>query len=100
MTCGKCTDIVKDNTTGKENVKATISYTPDGGSNSDNRDISVTIKFDDNGVPIYSYKYEIYKKVGNGYEVVDGITNYKKYKSKEVKVKLDSQGEYYIKTYA
>ena len=100
ISCGKCTDIIKDNTTGKENVKASISYTPDGGSNTSSHDITVKINFADNGVPIYSYKYEIYRKTSSGDEIVGGITNYKKYKSKEVDVKLDSQGTYYIKTYA
>ncbi len=99
LDCQKCNNKVKDNFVNSK-VKPEISYSPNSGKNENNKDITVKINFADNGVPIYSYKYEIYKKTDSGDILVDGITNYKKYKAAEVTAKLDKIGTYYIKTTA
>lgn len=62
LSCGVCTDKSKDNLTRKENIKPDVEYTPDGGENNLDKDINIKINLIDNGVPIYNYKYEIYKR--------------------------------------
>ncbi len=99
LSCGVCTDKSKDNLTRKENIKPDVEYTPDGGENNLDKDINIKINLIDNGVPIYNYKYEIYKRESNTEEVIGGVTNYKKYKGNSINLKLNTKGTYFIKTY-
>lgn len=95
-----CNNYLKGNLYQKTDVKAFILFTPNGGSNYDNKDINVNITFDDKGVKVLSYKYEIYKVTDKGNILVGGITNYKDYKDKDINVKLNMMGTYFIKAYA
>lgn len=99
LSCGVCTDKSKDNLTRKENIKPDVEYTPDGGENNLDKDINIKINLIDNGVPIYNYKYEIYKRESNTEEVIGGVTNYEKYKGNSINIKLNTKGIYFIKTY-
>lgn len=105
LDCGKCNGI-SDEDDGKidPNAKIDINYSPFGGTRNNpleynNKDANITISFDYKNVTIYSYKYEIHRVDISGDQTVGGITNYKDYKGKDIKVKLDSKGVYYIKTY-
>lgn len=105
LDCGKCNGI-SDEDDGKidPNAKIDINYSPFGGTRNNpleynNKDANITISFDYKNVTIYSYKYEIHRVDISGDQIVGGITNYKDYKGKDIKVKLDSKGVYYIKTY-
>ena len=96
---GDCNSYIENNLFQVKDTKTDIIYTPDSGKNSNNKDINVTIKFIDNDVRVLSYKYEIYKVNGNENLLIGGVTNYKEYKDKDIHVKLNSKGTYFIKTY-
>lgn len=98
LDCGECNILGNDNLFKKSNIKPDVKYTPNEGENKDNKDLNIKIELIDNGLTIYSYKYEIFKIENNKEISFGGITNYKKYNGKEINVKLDAQGTYKIRT--
>ncbi len=103
LDCNRCNNYNKSSQDdlNESNVSTpTISYiadtTPAGScTNAVNKDITVTIKFSDSKHKIVSYSYTVYQKTNSGDVAVETI-DYREYKNKDIKVKLNRKGTYYI----
>ena len=95
LKCNKCST---DNTNNKIESSPKITFQPDDGTNTVNKDITVTMHITDSHNQIASYSYIVYQKTDNGDVPIESI-DFKEYKG-DIKIKLNRKGTYYIRGYA